>query len=428
MVYFAFQSLYCPCILHAIYIYETCAMIFFFLFKISPCNHGISLLKRFRSTFGGNQQLYVPILPKPVVPSSTGVTTKTTVTSLVTPANYQLSVPSNSDSRTLLCNLPALDLSSLPIDLAQVESTPACQNSGNVLTQTAVNLETMPQVSRLEKSTLPASATVSENATGPQFGSSGSSGNMVTQSQLPAPSIVVSQSASTPGVRYSVRTNSLSVSQPFGNSLDLVPLGESPTSANVSQTVSTLAVNSVSNTLSQRHLVTPPTNYLPPLSQPLNNSVDMLPQEQLPTAVTVSQLVSGTVQPLGSGITTPQGQIGRSVGVSDENVKRCFLNAGPQLVTQSSYASFSTEQELREFTTILDAMNAVKTYSHEWPGSGLVSSVVNSDASSRIAQSPGLNLLAAVGEAQRGEYEETSASGLSGSNIQVVCFYDESNY
>jgi hypothetical protein len=116
------------------------------------------------------------------------------------------------------------------------------------------------------------------------------------------------------------------------------------------------------------------------------------------------------------------------VGVSDENVKRCFLNAGPQLVTQSSYASFSTEQELREFTTILDAMNAVKTYSHEWPCSGLVSSAVNSDASSRIAQSPGLNILAAVGEAQRGEYEETSASGLSGSNIQVVCFYDESNY
>ena len=340
-----------------------------------------------------------------------------------------MSVPSNSDSRTLLRNLPALDLSSLPIDLAQVESTPACQNSGNVLTQTAVNLETMPQVSRLEKTTLPASATVSENATGPQFASSGSSGNMVTQSQLPTPSIVVSPSASTPSVRYSVRTNSLpAVSQSFCNSLDLVPLGESPTSANVSQTVSTLAVNSVSNTLSQRHLVTPPTNFLPPLSQPLNNSVDMLPQEQLPTAVTVSQLVSGTVQPLGSGITTPQGQIRRSVGVSDENVKRCFLNAGPQLVTQSSYASFSTEQELREFTTILDAMNAVKTYSHEWPCSGLVSSAVNSDASSRIAQSPGLNILAAVGEAQRGEYEETSASGLSGSNIQVVCFYDESNY
>ena len=363
-------------------------------FKISPCNHGMSFLKRLRSTVGGNQRFYVPIAPKPVatvVPASTKVATLPSITAVspvATPTNYQLSASSDleTDSRTWTRSQQALDLSSSLISVAQAESTPENQNSSNIVTQmpllsTVGSILSIPPVSPVQ-----GPSSVSETATRPVVLNSD---NTVAQNQLPASSIV-NQSASIPAIHDSVGTNSLlQPSQRINSSVDMTPEEQLPTSAIISQTASRTPVNGSFNILSQRQ---PPASSTVSYIAPVNGSFNILPQEQ--------------------------------VGFSDQSIAQSLLNAGSQFVNQPSYASSNTEQELRRFKAILETYKAAETGSQEaneaireLHGSNIASSAVLAHASSRIAQSPGLNLLADVGEAQRVQYEHNITNR---ENIQVI--------
>ena len=437
-------------------------------FKISPCNHGMSFLKRLRSTVGGNQRFYVPIAPKPVatvVPASTKVATLpsiTAVSSVATPTNYQLSASSDleTDSTTWTRSQPALDLSSSLISVAQAKSTPENQNSSNLVTQmpllsTVGSILSIPPVSPVQ-----GPSSVSETATRPVVLNSD---NTVAQNQLPASSIV-NQSASIPAIHDSVGTNSLLQPSRRSNSLvDMIPEEQLPTSAIISQTASRTPVNGSFDILSQRQLATLVTNPLPtpsqlfnssvnmaPQGQPpasptvsyiapvngsfnilpqqqvaFNNSVNMVPRKEVATSATVSQLVQRSLQPFVCENTASESQqIPGSVGFSDQSVAQSLLNAGSQLVNQPSYASSNTEQELRKFKAILETYKAAETGSqeaneaiHGLHSSNIAASAVLVHASSRIAQSPGLNLLADVGEAQRVQYEHNIANR---ENIQVI--------
>ena len=479
-------------------------LVFFFNFKISPCNHGVPLWKRLRSTVGGNQHLYVPIAPKPIaaiVPApSTALPSTSAAASIATPTNYQLSGPRNleTESRTVLSNLPALDLSSSLISVAQAVSTPASHNSGNMVTQTPLLSRTagtilpFPGVNILEKSTVQGPSSISGAATRPE---ARSSDNAVAQSQL-AVSSIVPQSAPTPSIHHSVGTSSLSLpSQRINSSLNMVPSQQLPLSA----TAFTTPVNGSFNILSQRQLVTlasnslssqsldssvvsqiasrpPPsysilpqrqfptlaTNRLPAPSQsfgssvnmvpqgqssasstvsqiapmppvnasinilpqgPFNNSVNMEQQGQLRTFASVSQLVSRQVQPFVSGNITPESQISRSAEVSDEITAQSLLNVFSQMVAQSGYTSFNADQELEGTETGSQVTNEAIC---GLQGANIAPSAVTSHTSSRITPSPGLSLLAdVVGEAQREQWENSIASGT---NIQVIGFYDVKNH
>ena len=237
-----------------------------------------------------------------------------------------------------------------------------------------------------------------------------------------------------------------------------------PPSVTVSQSVSTSPINSPFNVRSQRQIATLATNSLP--SQPNDFSVDMVPQRQLPassaapqvaptatvigsidiqpqgqltvnnsvntvaqkevtTSATISQIGSRPVQPFVSEKTTTESlQISESVGVSDQRVAKSLLNASSQLVSQPSYAFPDTEHKLRRFNAICETYKAAETGSQEaneaireLHGSNIAPSVVLAHASSRIAQTPGLNLLA--NEAQRVQYQHSIANQKT---IQVVVF------
>ena len=287
---------------------EILAFSIFLNFKISPCNHGVPLWKRLRSTVGGNQHLYVPIAPKPVatvVPApSTTLPSTSTATSVATPTNYQLSASRNleTESRTVLSNLPVLDLSSSLISVSQAASTPASQNSGNMVTQTPLPLRSsgvilpFPRVNLVEESTVPGPSSISGVATGPV---AQSPDNNVAQS-LFAESSIIPQSAPPQTSHDSVGTSSLALpSKRINNSLNMVPSQQLLPLA----TASTTPVNSSFNTLSQRQLVTLASNSQP--NQPFDSSVDMVPQVQLPALTTLSHTAS---TPSVDG-TLPQGQL-----------------------------------------------------------------------------------------------------------------------
>ena len=498
------------------YISNLNEILVFFNFKISPCNHGVPLWKRLRSTVGGNQHLYVPIAPKPIAavgpaPSTTLPSTNT-ATSVATPTSYHLPAPRNleTESRTVFSTLPALDLSSSLISVAQAESTPASQNSGNMVTQTPLLSRTagsilpFPRVNILEKSTVQGPSSISGATTRLE---ARSSDNAVAQSQL-AVSSIVSQSAPSPSSHDFVGKSSLSLpsqrisyslnmvpsqqlplsatasttpvngsfntlsqrqlvtqasnslpNQPFDRSVDVVPQRPLPALATISQTASSLPVNY--DTLPQGQLPTLATNRLPAPSQaygssvnmvpqgqspasstvsqiapmppvnaslnilpqgPFNNSVNMEQQGQLRTSTDVSQLISRQVQPFVSGNITPESQISRSAEVSDDITAQSFLNVWSQIVAQSDYTSFNTEQELEGPETGSQATNEAIRRLH---GSNIAPSAVAAYASSRITPSPGLSLLADVGEGQREQWENSIASGA---NIQVIGFYHVKNH
>ena len=458
---------------------------------------------------GGNQQLYVPIAPKPiaaVVPApSTTLPSTSTATSVATPTNYQLSAPRNleTESRTVLSNLPVLDLSSSLISVAQAALTPASQNSGSMVTQTpllsraAGTILPFSRVNLLKKSTVQGPSSISGVATRPE---AQSSDNTVAQSQL-AVSSIVSQSAPSPSSHDSVGTSSLSLpSQRINSSLNMVSSQQLPLSA----TASTTPVSGSFNMLSQRQLVTLASNSLP--SQPFDSSVDVVPQVQLPTASTLpvnygtlpqgqlptlainrlpapsqpygssvnmvpegqspasstvsqiapmppvnasinilpqgpfnnsvnmeqqgqlrtfasaSQLVSRQVQPFVSENITPESQISRSAEVSDEITAQSLLNVLSQIVAQSDYTLLNTDQELEEPETGSQVTSGAIRRLH---GSNIAPSAVAAYASSRITPSPGLSLLADVGEAQREQWENSIASGAI---IQVIGLYDVKNH
>ncbi len=243
-------------------------------------------MKRLRSRIGGNQLLFVPILPKPAqtaIPANIGVATassKNTVTSVATSTNNQLSGSLGNDSMTLLSNLPLLDLSSSSIVVAQTKSTPPVQNSGNMVTQgtTSLNESTLAVSSfwnSIAQGPSLASATVSRTESRPVVDSSV---NMVKQNQLPVPSTIVSQISLTPSVYSS------------GNMVAQSPL---PLTTSVSQTASRPAVRSFVNAVTQSQLPAPSASVSQTASTPLlRNSVNIVQQSQLPMLATVSQTAS----------------------------------------------------------------------------------------------------------------------------------------
>ena len=242
-------------------------------------------MKRLRSRIGGNQLLFVPILPKPAataIPANMGVATassKNIVTSVATSTNNQLSGSLGNDSMTLLSNLPVLDLSSSSIVVAQTKSTPPVQNSGNNVTQgtTSLNESTLAVSSfwnSIAQGLSPAS--VSRTESRPVVYSSV---NMVTQSQLPVPSTIVSQISSTPLVYSS------------GNMVAQSPL---PLTTSVSQASSRPAVHSFVNVVTQSQLAAPSAGVFQTASTSLlRNSANMVQQSQLPMLATVPQTISG---------------------------------------------------------------------------------------------------------------------------------------
>ena len=466
----------------------------------------------------------MPIAPKPVatviLAPSTTLPSASAATSAATPTYYQLSALRNheTESRTGLSNLSSLDLSSSLINVAQAASTPASQNSGNMVTQTPLlsramgTISPFPRVNLLEKSTLQGPSSSSfEAATRPE---GQSSGNTLAQSQLSASPIVI-QNASSTAIHDAVGTNSQpEPSQRINSLVDMVPQGQLLTSATVSQTTSALSVDSSFNMRSQRQIATLATNSLPPTSQRFFSSVDMVPQRQFLTSDTVcqnasvtsvdgsvnmlsqrqiltphanfppsqafncsigmvppgqlpapatnshaastlpvngfsntlseeqvpvlattsvtlpiqswynsinmlpqghlatsaigSQSVSRPVQPLVSGNITPENQILRSAGVSEESFEQYSVNTIPQLVTQSSYTSFNTGQEHEAAETSCEVANESIRELHR---PSVVSSAMVPHPSGSTAQSPGLNLLAKVGEAQRELYEQSFGNG-----------------
>ena len=281
-------------------------------------------MKRLRSKIGGSQQLFIRIAPKPAptaVPANIGVATasrKNTVTSVATPTTHQLSGNHGNDLMTLLSNFPVLDLSSSSIVVAQTKSTPPVQNSGNNVTQGTTSLN---------ESTLPVSSSWNSIAQGPSLASATVSGtesrpvvdnsvNMVTQSQLPVPSTIVSQISSTPSVYSS------------GNMVAQSPL---PLTTSVSQTASRPAVHSFVNVVTQSQLPAPSASVSQTASTPLlQNSANMVQQGQLPMLATVPQTISG--QPFHSfGNVGPQGQLPSS----SETAIRPTVDGSFNTVTQN---------------------------------------------------------------------------------------------
>ncbi len=276
-------------------------------------------MKRLRSRIGGNQLLFLPILPKPAqtaVPANIGVATassKNTVTSVATSTNNQLSGSLGNDSMTLLSNLPVLDLSSSSIVVAQTKSTPPVQNSGNMVTQgtTSLNESSLPVSSSwnsIAQGLSPAS--VSRTESRPVVYSPV---NMVTQSQQP---VIVSQISSTPLVNSS------------GNMVAQSPL---PLTTSVSQTSSRPAVHSFVNVVTQSQLAAQSARVFQTASTPLmRNSANIVQQSQLPMLATVPQTISG--QPFHSSVNVvPQ----RQLLSSSETAFRPTVDGSFNMVTQN---------------------------------------------------------------------------------------------
>ena len=224
---------------------------------------------------------------------------------------------------------PALDLSSLLINVARAELTPASQNSGNMLKQTplpSTNSKTLflpiSPVNLLEKSIMQGPSSVSEATIRPE---AQSSNNTVAQRQLSATTIV-DQNELTP-VHNSVARNS-QPSQRSNSSVDTVPPQQLPPSVTVSQTASAMPVGGSFNMLSQRQVSTPAANFPP--SQAFDSFIGMVPTGQLPAPVTNSQAAS-TLPVNGSFNTLPQEQV------------PLFATNSPTLPSQSFYNSVSME-------------------------------------------------------------------------------------
>ena len=177
-----------------------------------------------------------------------------------------------------------------------------------------------------------------------------------------------------------------------------------PGPASNSLAASTLPVDGFFNALSQEQVSVLARNSLILPTRSWYNSINKVPQSHLVTSAISSQLVSRPVQPFFSGKITPESQILRSGRVSDESFGQYSLNTIPQLVAKLGYPSFNTAQEHEPAETSCQVANESIAELH---GSSSVSSAMVPHPSSRITQSPGLNLLAEVGEEQRQQYEDT---------------------
>lgn len=289
-------------------------------------------MERLRSTVGGSQLLYVPILPKPApaVSKSIGIGAESrgnVDTFVAMPTNRQLPVSGNHgiESRPLCTSRVTSTLGLTPS-----ESTLPVQNSGNMVAQrplfsstsTSVNESRLPACSSgslTAQSPPPASAIISGTETRPPVHSSD---NMVSQNYLPL-SIIVSQAASTPGVHSS------------GNVVTQSPLSMS---AIIPQTASTPPLYSSGNMVPQGPLSFSATVAQTASTPPLQNSDSIVRRSQLPTSASISQTASnqpdkGHLQTTVSGTMARQGQFPR---------KSIFDI--PSEITSLSHAPFTADE------------------------------------------------------------------------------------
>ena len=316
-------------------------------------------MERLRSTVGGSQLLYVPILPKPApaVSKSIGIGAESrgnVDTFVAMPTNRQLPVSGNHGIESRPLCTPRVTST---LGLTPSESTLPVQNSGNMVAQrplfsstsTSVNESRLPACSSgslTAQSPPPASAIISGTETRPPVHSSD---NMVSQNYLPL-SIIVSQAASTPGVHSSgnvVTQSPLSMSAiipqtastpPLYSSGNMVPQGPLSFSAIVPQTASTPAVHNSGNMVTQNPLLFSATVAQTASTPPLQNSDSIARRSQLPTSASISQTASnqpdkGHLQTTVSGTMARQGQFPR---------KSIFDI--PSEITSLSHAPFTADE------------------------------------------------------------------------------------
>ncbi|XP_028399725.1 uncharacterized protein LOC114523091 [Dendronephthya gigantea] len=313
--------------------------------EIFPCTHGISRTKRLRGMVGGDQQFYVPILPKPASTFTTG----DVVTSVVTMPTVQTESSQSGSTSTQ----SQLSSSTITSTITSSTVTPLDNNS-------SVNVTTLgPPLSVVSPATpgLPSS-----------------------QSRLSTSNI--SQSESNQPVNSDQLTRR-QISMSIVPQVDLAPTPQNPggilvqrplqTSLTVSSITLTPFLQNSVNIASQSQFLSPSVISGP--SQPAQVS-NVLAQRQLPistafitgnTAIPAIQnhgnfVNPGQLESRGSGSMTPQGQSSRSIGLSDVN----FLQAIPgtnsfnqTVVEQDLYSPWRTPGE----AMLLASQNPVLTSS-----------------------------------------------------------------
>ena len=222
----------------------------------------------------GNRSFYVPIRPKPSAtltqyPLATSSTTSTGLT--------QVFVTS------------ALDLSNLPIRLAQTQSTPTVQNCSDMVAQTTLlpltSVSSGLPVTAQDPSSASPIATLAETTS-----SLHSSGNIVPQSQSPS-SAVITQNQSTTAVHSS----------------SILPQTQSLVSA-LMQTTLTPAIYSPGKILQQNQSSLVAAVSQTPLTPTINSTGYTVAQNQPSLSATISQTPSA-LSILRSGITLGQNQL-----------------------------------------------------------------------------------------------------------------------
>ena len=279
-----------------------------------------------RSIAGGKQPFYVPIAPKPPAtltqyPLATSSTTSTGLT--------QAFVAS------------ALDLSNLPI-LVQTQSTPTVQNCTDMVAQTTLLPSTgassgLPVTAQ---DPLSASSIVTLTET---TSSLRSSGNMVPQSQSPL-SAVITQNQSTTAVHSStsILPQTQSVSQtpltPAINNIGYTVARDQPSlSGTVSQISSAPSIPRSGNTLGQNQLQSSAV-VLQSSSSPADPTIDdMVPQRPLqtpPPIIIVSHNASS--QPVQSSLNMPPQNQLPMLSISHSDFTQPFRSGGMSTNNQSS--------------------------------------------------------------------------------------------
>ena len=292
-----------------------------------------------RITNGGNQPFYVPIAPKPTA----------------TLTQYPLATSSTTSiGLTQVFVTSALDLSNLPICLAQTQSTPTVQNCSNMVAQTTLlPLTSLPSglavAAQDPPSALP-TATLTETTQ-----SLNNSGDIISQNQSPL-SAMVRQNQSTPAVHSSTsilpqtqspvsalmqKTSTPAIYHPG----KILPQNQSSLVAAVSQTSSTPAVNSLGKILPQNQsaLATADTQTL---SAPAIYSPDkILPQNQSSLVAADTQTLS-TLAIYSSGKILPQDQSSLVAAVSQTISTPAIYSPGKILPQNQSSLVASVSQTL----------------------------------------------------------------------------------
>ncbi|XP_028399724.1 uncharacterized protein LOC114523090 isoform X2 [Dendronephthya gigantea] len=276
--------------------------------EISPCTHGISRTKRLRGMVGGDQQFYIPILPKP---ASTLITVDVVTSAVTMPTGQTESSQSGSTSTQ-----SQLSSSTITSTITLSTVTPLDNNS-------SVNVTTFDPPLSVVSATTPGLPSCQSRLSTSNISQS-ESNQPVNSDQLtrrPISMSIVPQVGLAPTPQ---NQGSILVQRPLQTPLTVSSI-----------TLTPFLQNSV-NIASQSQFLSPSVISGP--SQPAQDS-NVLAQRQLAistafitgnTAIPAIQNPGNFVNPgqlesLGSGSMTPQGQFSRSTGVHNVN----FLQAMP---------------------------------------------------------------------------------------------------